>query len=162
MNPSENKDNFSSQIPEEQTVTVNVEQIMQEIRAQALSQYCTEQVHAFSPPEFCQNDYSQAYNPADWGQFINNLQFINFNYNIPYYWDLGTPGLKRFVKRVVRKLAKFLIMPILERQIDFNEHAVLCMNSARFYIEEQKHENEKLYSEIQKLRNEISLKSSNV
>lgn len=58
----------------------------------------------------------------------SSLSYINSNYNIPYYWSLGPAGLKTFFKRVVRKLAKCLIPPILEKQNRFNAQVVNCLN----------------------------------
>ena len=39
------------------------------------------------------------------------LQYINANYDIPYYWNLGPKGIKSFVRRLIRRVLKFLIPP---------------------------------------------------
>lgn len=67
----------------------------------------------------------------DLAKFESSLQYVNTNYDIPYYWSFGPSGIKTLLKRVVRKILKCLIPPILEKQNCFNEHVVSCMNAIR-------------------------------
>ena len=56
------------------------------------------------------------------------LQYINANYDIPYYWNLGPKGIKSFVRRLIRRVLKFLIPPIVERQSKLNAEFVHSIN----------------------------------
>lgn len=46
--------------------------------------------------------------------------FAYQNYENPYYWDIGRHGMKPLVRRIIRRLLKFLLPPILERQTRYN------------------------------------------
>lgn len=69
--------------------------------------------------------------------YTTSLQYLNCNYAQPYYWDLGPKGFKTFIKRVIRKLVKFLIAPIAARQELFNAHTVRCFNALQETVEQQ-------------------------
>jgi len=71
----------------------------------------------------------------DWPLLLASLQYVNNGYDIPYYWSFGPNSLKTFAKRVVRKLLKCLIPPILAMQNAFNAHVVRCLNQLRYFVE---------------------------
>lgn len=148
------------QIAEEQEQTVDIEAIMRDIRAQIAAEGIKEQIPAFS---------SVAINrPADcpqsgvdgWGQFMQSLRYINESYEIPYYWELGSANPKTFIKRLIRKLLKFLLAPIVARQNEFNAHTVRCLNSMRYFMEEQRKENQRVKDQLEQLQ--AQLQAANV
>lgn len=145
VNTEEIMQEIRSQIAEEQAQNVNVEEIMKEIRAQIRAEGVREQVPQFrSPVVQSENGMPQSETTDVWAQLLQELHYVNLNYDIPYYWNFGPAGLKTFAKRVVRKLLKCIIPPILARQIEFNAHTVRYMNAARYIMEKQQKENESL------------------
>ena len=78
---------------------------------------------------------TEAERERDWPLLLASLQYVNNGYDIPYYWSFGPNSLKTFAKRVVRKLLKCLIAPILAMQNAFNAHVVRCLNQLRYFVE---------------------------
>ena len=137
-------DEIRAQIVQEQAQSVDIKEIMREIRAQIQAEGSKEQVPPFHAHVVGQNVEKPQSGSDDWEQFMQNLRYVNLNYDIPYYWSFGPSGLKTFVKRIIRKLLKCLIPPILARQNEFNAHTVRCLNTMRYFIEEQRAENQKM------------------
>ena len=119
---------------------VNVEQIMREIRMKIQMDEELENLPTFEDipirgevagAEEAEPDIEMQCAQLDLSRIEGSLQYINAGYDIPYYWSFGPAGIKTFLKRVVRKLAKCLIPPILEKQNRFNAHVVNCLNALR-------------------------------
>ena len=138
-------------------IHVDVEGIMNEIRTKIRAEELAAAMPPFSsvpmdgqiPPQPVQ---PQPENEENWPLFLESLGYMNHNYEIPYYWSFGPAGLKTFVKRVVRKLAKCIIPPILAKQGQFNVCVVRCMNTARHFMEGQRRINDQLREENRQLR----------
>lgn len=145
------------QIAQEQANAVDVQKIVEEIRAQICRDGVREQVPAFSriavPGD--NNGVPTQERQNKWDEFIENLRVVNLSYDNPYYWELGPRGVKTFVKRVIRKILKFLLLPILAKQNEFNAHTVRCLNAMRELVEEQRVENRKLQHENDRQTKEI-------
>lgn len=120
---------------EDSRIEVNVEEIMREIRIKAQMEEDLENLPAFEDipiqAEGVEADAAARGSQLDLAGIEDSLQYINVSYDIPYYWSFGPAGIKTFVKRVVRKLLKCLIPPILEKQNRFNAHVVNCLNALR-------------------------------
>ena len=149
-----------NQIAEERERTVDIEEIMREIRAQIAAEGVKEQIPAFSSvavdhPTDCPQD-----NVGGWEQFMQSLRYVNESYEIPYYWELGPANLKTFIKRIIRKLLKFLLAPIVARQNEFNAYTVRCLNTMRYFMEEQRKENRQVKDQLERLQ--VQLQAANV
>lgn len=124
-------------IMDEVKLDINVEKIMEEIREQIRREEGMVEIPSFD--EIPVRGENQAGNrtdgEADWPQLLASLQYVNNGYDIPYYWSFGPNSLKTFAKRVVRKLLKCLIAPILAMQNAFNAHVVRCLNQLRYFAE---------------------------
>lgn len=68
----------------------------------------------------------------DFAMLAAPRKYINRNFMVPYYRELGPAGLKTLVKRAVRKVIKCIVMPIQDMQNHFNQGVVQCIN--QFYI----------------------------
>ena len=136
-------------------VNVNVEEIMREIRAQIVAESAKEQVPSFDEIPIRIESAPVATDGEDWTQFMDSLRYINERYDIPYYWELGGGGLKLFCKRIVRKLCKFLIPPILAKQNEFNACVVRCINNIRYYIEGNRARDQRLDDTLEELRRQV-------
>lgn len=92
---------------------------------------------------------------VDWRVFLESLDYVNRNYDIPYYWSFGpNRSVKVFLKRVVRKLVKCIIPPILAKQNEMGARFVRCLNQLRWFVEETNAKNAELSAEIERLKGE--------
>lgn len=124
---------------------VNIEKIMEEIREQIRREEGMSDIPAFEdiplrgeePTTLTEwpADSTEAEKENNWPFLIKSLQYLNNNYDIPYYWSFGPSSVKTLAKRVIRKLLKCLIAPILAMQNGFNAHAVRCLNQLRYFVE---------------------------
>lgn len=142
----------------ETSVEVNVEEIMQEIRRKARMAEEMSALPAFESIPFRDEKKGQpvvavSSGQMNWAEYLENLDYVNRNYDIPYYWSFGSnSSIKVFLKRVVRKLAKCIIPPILARQNEMNAHFVRCLNQLRWVAEEGMESNRVLSQELTQLK----------
>lgn len=54
--------------------------------------------------------------------------YINTSYMVPYYWPFSGSRPKVFLKRLVRRLAKCLVLPIVDHISALNANFVRCIN----------------------------------
>lgn len=122
---------------------VNVEKIMEKIWEQIRREEGMAEIPSFEeipargeapvgPPT---GNLTEAECEKDWPLLLASLQYVNNGYDIPYYWSFGPHSVKTFAKRIVRKLLKCLIAPILAMQNSFNAHTVRCLNQLRYFVE---------------------------
>ena len=144
-------------------IEVNVEEIMRNIRKEIQMEEEEERLPSFESIPLRGETVQVQGEKLDWPLFLESLSYVNLNYDIPYYWSFGPKSIRTFIKRVVRKLAKCILLPILFKQNLLNAHFVRCLNQIRFYIEktdllfEQNTQKiEGLKSELQGQKDEIS------
>ena len=99
-------------------ITVNVEKIMEEIRAEAAK------LPHESVPDFNGCTAQEADGGQDGRTVLARIRceasWLIANADNPYYRDPGT-GVRRFFKRVIRRVNKFWALPMSEQQSAFNE-----------------------------------------
>ena len=128
---------------------INVEKIMEEIRADIEKRGLAEDDLNFQDV-MIQGDIFQI------ARFQDALKMANIYSNINLHNDVGGSGIKRFVKRVIRKCVRFYIQPMLEQQNEFNAHCVRTLNEMNLYIsvcEENRRELEQKVDYLEKLIN---------
>lgn len=71
---------------------------------------------------------------------FKELKKVNETWRLSYYFDLHCSGVKLFAKRVIRKMNRFLIAPLLDQQQAFNAHITRCTNefNNKIFVLEQK------------------------
>lgn len=146
-------------------VNVNVEEIMKEIRSKIQAEELAANMPSFSQIPINGENGGVSAGTAEgenWEEFMESLRYMNVNYSVPYYWDLGPKGIKTFVKRVVRKLIKCIVMPIVERQGQINACVVRCMNTVRYFIEGQRRINDKLREDNEHLAHMAETQSNQI
>ncbi|MFI3237867.1 MAG: glycosyltransferase family 4 protein [Lachnospiraceae bacterium] len=72
-------------------------------------------------------------------KYVHNVnKTCNINSNAPFQRAPGFVGwVKYMIKRVIRKVSRFYIEPIIEEQRQFNAHTVKALNQMASYIAEQ-------------------------
>ena len=121
----------------QETTTVDVEQIMREIREQAeLGDYdpapSFEEVRAPSVAPAVDPTLPIRIIETDDGglqQFASEASFVAKHRYVPYYREVGT-GLKSLVKRIIRKAGKPILFPMSEEQNELNYHLAESTNIA--------------------------------
>lgn len=136
------------------TIEVNVEEIMKDIRkkiqmeedANVLPPFESIPIRSGGVPENTSCD------GMDGALFLHSLDYINSNYEVPYYNFLGSNSIKVFVKRVIRKLIKCVVFPILFNQNQLNAHIVRCLNQLRYFVEGSQKKEAVLQEQLGQLR----------
>lgn len=117
---------------------INVEEIMEEIRADIKERNLLETDLKFQDVEVLNDVFRMMI-------WQDELKMANIYSTINLYGDVGGSGIKRFVKRFIRKCVRFYVQPMLEQQNKFNAHCVRVLNEMNLYISE----NEKRIKEIE-------------
>lgn len=128
---------------------INVEKIMEEIRADIEKRGLSEEDLNFQDV-MVQSTVFQI------TRFQDELKMANIYSNINLHNDVGGSGIKRFIKRVIRKCVRFYIQPMLEQQNEFNAHCVRTLNEMNLYVsacEENRRELEQKIEYLEKIIN---------
>lgn len=117
---------------------INVEEIMKEIRADIKARNLSETDLKFQDVKMAENDFQMTL-------LQDELKMANLYSRINLHGDVGGIGIKRFIKRFIRKCVRFYVQPMLEQQNEFNAHCVRTLNTMNMYILE----NEKKIREME-------------
>ena len=60
--------------------------------------------------------------------FNRTLEYIQSNNQLSYSWNFGPKSLTTFIKRVIRKVMKCVLMPLIVHQNALNYRFTNCMN----------------------------------
>ena len=100
---------------------INIEEIMAEIKQNIKDQGLTADMLSFEDVPYRKNVQS--------GSATEALDYISTHYYIQPYKELKGNPVKVFIKKVLRKLVKFYVEPVVFEQNDFNANAVTVMKS---------------------------------
>ena len=100
---------------------INIEEIMAEIKRGIKEQGLTADMLSFEDVPFKKT--------AQGGSASEALDYITSHYYIQPYKELKGNPVKVFNKKVIRKLVKFYVEPVVFEQNDFNANAVTVMKS---------------------------------
>lgn len=81
--------------------------------------------------------------------------YINANWNIPYYRDIGTSGPKGFIKRVIRKTIRCVVLPLCTDQSNLNLNMATAFNILMDQIEEQQKQIDLMKKHLVRLNNKV-------
>jgi len=100
---------------------INIEEIMAEIKQSIKEQGLTVDMLSFEDVPYKKNAQS--------GSASEALDYVSTHYYIQPYKELRGNPVKVFIKKVIRKLTKFYVEPVVFEQNDFNANAVTVMKS---------------------------------
>lgn len=100
---------------------INIEEIMAEIKQSIKDQGLTADMLSFEDVPYRKNAQSSSASEA--------LDYVSTHYYIQPYKELQGNPVKVFIKKVIRKLTKFYVEPVVFEQNDFNANAVTVMKS---------------------------------
>ena len=107
--------------------TIHIEEIMQNIRKEIKEKGLSSDMLSFEDVPYQKPD--AAVNGAGSEEVKNSLVYLNGHYNVQPYKPLGGNPLFVFIKKVLRKLMKFYIEPIVNDQNKFNANVVRVLNA---------------------------------
>lgn len=107
--------------------TIHIEEIMQNIRKEIKEKGLSSEMLSFEDVPYQKPD--AAVNGAGSEEVKNSLVYLNGHYNVQPYKPLGGNPLFVFIKKVLRKLMKFYIEPIVNDQNNFNANVVRVLNA---------------------------------
>lgn len=119
--------------------TVDIQKIMKEIREEA------ENRKDLDIPEFSDVPLRVVMNMDP------EYHYVNANWNIPYYLELQTTGLKKQIMRVIRKLICFTVKPQRDAQNMLNASMVRLFNYLLTVTKEQQLQIDSLQKRIRDL-----------
>lgn len=125
---------------------INVEAIMDSIKENIKKNGIDKQPLSFA-------DKAEGINSID-GDLYEAVQYISYNYELnPYQVYTGNP-LKVFVKKAIRKIANFFVIPIVVQQNRVNANFMIVSDNVRDQkdeIENMKRMLEEVNKKIEKL-----------
>lgn len=110
---------------------VNIEEIMQGIRKEIKEKGLSADMLSFEDVPYQKPDSAVNGCAADSEEVKNSLVYLNGHYNVQPYKPLGGNALFVFIKKVLRKLMKFYIEPIVNDQNQFNANVVRVLNASQ-------------------------------
>lgn len=132
---------------------INIEEIMQQIRNEIVESGYTDDMLSFDDVELDDGNFQfDTFNKEDFNKEVYDL---NHRWNIQTYRNLGSGGIVGFIKKVVRKMIRFYVDPVVEDQNQFNADLVKTMNLMSCYIQEQDATIAILKNRIQKLEEAV-------
>lgn len=115
--------------------TINTEEIMKQIRAEIKEKGLNSSMLSFEEIPFQQevSHAEQHFQPASLQQ---SAEYLNIRNQIEPYKPLEGNFLVVFIKKVIRKLVKFYIMPVMTEQNALNLHTANAVNQMNLYIQQ--------------------------
>jgi len=109
--------------------TLCIEDIMEEIRREIKEKNLSSDMLSFEDVPYKKSEEmgNGAGNLNEEAEI--SLKYINSHYSVQPYKQLCGNPLSVFVKKVIRKLTKFYVEPIVAEQNEFNGHAVKVINA---------------------------------
>ena len=136
-----------------QNSDINIESIMQEIKAEIKQKGYTNDLLSF-------NDIvidTSGMNASNFDKiaFNEEIYTVNHTWNVQAYRVLSGSKIALFFKKVVRKMVYFFVEPIVLEQDGFNASVVRLMNQINCYVDETKEQNELLQKQVEELTEKI-------
>lgn len=110
---------------------INIEEIMSEIRQKIKDQNLTADMLSFEDVPYKKASQT-ANNPnVTLGEADTALAYLNAHSYIQPYKELQGNPLAVFIKKIIRKLTKFYVEPVVFEQNDFNANTVAVLNALK-------------------------------
>lgn len=132
---------------------INTEEIMKQIRAEIKEKGLDSSVLSFEEIPF-QQEVSHAAQNFQLASLQQSADYLNIRNQIEPYKPLEGNFLVVFIKKVIRKLVKFYLLPIITEQNALNLHTANAVNQLNLYVQEQQNKITALESQIKALQKE--------
>lgn len=115
---------------------INTEEIMKQIRAEIKEKGLDSSMLSFEEIPF-QQEVSHAAQNFQLASLQQSADYLNIRNQIEPYKPLEGNFLVVFIKKVIRKLVKFYLLPIITEQNALNLHTANAVNQLNLYVQEQ-------------------------
>lgn len=133
--------------------SINIETIMQEIKAEIREKGYTNDLLSFN--DIVVDTSTMSVTKFDKIAFNEEIYTVNHSWNVQAYRVLNGSRIAVFFKKVIRKMVYFFVEPIVLEQNGFNASIVRIMNQMNCYVDETKQENSVLKKQIEELTEKI-------
>lgn len=106
---------------------INIEEIMAQIKREIKEKGLTPDMLSFEDVPY--QKPAQVSTGGDDGAAAHSLDYLNTHYYIQPYKELKGNPVKVFFKKVIRKLVKFYVEPVVFEQDNFNINTVTVLNT---------------------------------
>ncbi len=108
---------------------INIEEIMDEIRREIKEKGLSADMLSFEDVPCPKPEDAIKGNALDSEEIRNALIYMNGHYNVQPYKPLGGNALVVFIKKVIRKLTKFYVEPVVFEQNTYNANTIRVLNA---------------------------------
>ncbi|MBQ8613528.1 MAG: hypothetical protein IJ416_04870 [Ruminiclostridium sp.] len=120
-----------------ENTNINVQRIMADIKAEIERKNLKSDILSFE--DVFAGGSTASGSDFNEKSFVNELSYLNSNFSIASNREIKTGkkvigGLVIFVKKVIRKMTRFYVEPIVTEQNAFNTHTVRALNCIRKFI----------------------------
>lgn len=113
---------------------INIEDVMNEIRAEIKEKGYTSDMLSFE--DVVKASPVSANTDSAIEDLHGAISYINTSYAVPESIPVKGNAIVRFIKKVIRKLCRFYVKPIVMTQNEFNALCVRAFNDINMYINE--------------------------
>lgn len=110
---------------------INIEEIMAQIKREIKEKNLTSDMLSFEDVPYKKPVQVSRNGNASIGDADETLASMNAHYYIQPYKPISGNPLKVFIKKVIRKLVKFYVEPVVFEQNEFNANTVSVLNTLR-------------------------------
>ena len=121
----------------EQIIPVDVEKIMEEIRQEIKEKGYNDSMLSFRDVDGSEQLKELTSDVFDLGEMERVVQQMNMRSHVEWYHPVEGTAFANFFKKVIRRLCRFMLIPIVDHQNAYNSSAAQSMNQALSYIKEQ-------------------------
>lgn len=133
--------------------TLCIEDIMEDIRREIKEKNLTSDMLSFEDVPYRKAEEMGAEGGNLDAEAEISLRYINSHYTIQPYKQLCGNPVAVFVKKIIRKLTKFYVEPVVFEQNEFNGHAVKVINA----VNKSGSRNDECSAKIDELLNRIEV-----
>ncbi len=113
---------------------INVDEIVNQIRAEIKEKGLEPSMLSFEDVPF-DKEVSHTETHFELSSLVQSADYMNARNQIEPYKEISGNPISVFIKKVIRKLVKFYIMPIMTEQNALNYHCANAINQVSCYVQ---------------------------
>lgn len=114
---------------------INVDEIVNQIRAEIKEKGLEPSMLSFEDIPF-DKEVSHTETHFELSSLVQSADYMNARNQIEPYKEISGNPISVFIKKVIRKLVKFYIMPIMTEQNALNYHCANAVNQISCYVQD--------------------------
>lgn len=127
---------------------VDMDALLEELKKKAASRNYSDELPCFREMNY--NGEDEEDNEFYMPYLERDMRFLNQNYYIDY--NQPVMGKYPWIKKLIKKLYRFHLEPISDRQNDFNMEVTFALNQLKNFAMEQMKENESLRKQLEEIK----------